>query len=924
MSQFLVSVVIPVYNIENYIKEALDSVISQTIGFNSNIEIILVDDGSSDSSGDICKEYLSRYPDNIKYFRQKNSGVSRARNEGMSFASGEYIHFLDGDDSLPADYYEKMIRFLGSNQEVDFVASKLMFYDLIIDSHPLNFKFDKTHIVDVNKEPNSPIFHVISCVFRRDAINNLKFDENLSIAEDVKFISDALVKSGRYGVVSDTVYYYRKRAGSISAIGGKENNKDYYLSVPERCYRHILNEWSKRGDGRRWAEYVLMYDMSYRLDQKEQSILTSDEEGQYRDSILDILGSCSDEVIVVNPFLDLSQKIYILRSKYNDEFTDYLSVESSQILFRGYKLCDYSDFGVYIDFLSSDSRYVIEGYIGDIAELDDLRYRLVVNNHSQRLKFVERKQLQREFLGDVYSRGGAFQVEFDFPVESNIFFHIEDRKGEVLHRMRIRTGQFTGLGALRWSYRKDDGRLISRTNEELISTRYTKIGHLVLELRMLLQIVLNWRLRTAKDQLSKLRSRNLRQLSVRAKLFEVLKPLLIVGEAVYKIPSSIMLRMAHNLSTSRKRRPIWIISDRGMAAGDNGEAFFKYLTKRSDLPADVFFVISKKSLDYDRMKEIGPVLNHGSLRHKLKHLLADKIISSQADIETTNPFIRQVDHFIDLFKFDFIFLQHGVIRHDLSDWLNRFNKNIHRFVVTSEKEYNSLFSNPYYYPEDRVVLSGLPRYDLLESNPQKKIILSPTYRKSLARMKTDKNGSRNYDPLFKYSEYRDFYNRFINDDRLISAMKEYGVTGEFYLHPVFSSQRSDFDENDTFKLMHYPYNYKKAFEEGSLLISDHSSVVFDFAYLRKPVLYAYFDVDTFFMGHTYSKSDFFSDRLDGFGEVCDDYSSLVDETIKSIRNNFKLSDKYRNRIDKYFAFSDQGSSKRLYERIIGDHNVSRR
>ena len=83
--EFKISVVIPIYNVEEYIEEALDSVINQTLGFEENIQMVLVNDGSSDSSGEICERYEKKYPQNIKYFYKENGGVSSARNMGINF-----------------------------------------------------------------------------------------------------------------------------------------------------------------------------------------------------------------------------------------------------------------------------------------------------------------------------------------------------------------------------------------------------------------------------------------------------------------------------------------------------------------------------------------------------------------------------------------------------------------------------------------------------------------------------------------------------------------------------------------------------------------------------------------------------------------------------------------------------------------------
>ena len=92
------SIIIPVYNVEQYLAETLESVINQTIGFEDNIQIILVNDGSPDNSESICLQYRDKYPDNIVYVKKENGGVSSARNEGIPYAEGKYVNFLDSDD----------------------------------------------------------------------------------------------------------------------------------------------------------------------------------------------------------------------------------------------------------------------------------------------------------------------------------------------------------------------------------------------------------------------------------------------------------------------------------------------------------------------------------------------------------------------------------------------------------------------------------------------------------------------------------------------------------------------------------------------------------------------------------------------------------------------------------------------------------
>src|SRR5690606_18197681 len=119
-----------------------------------------------------------------------------------------------------------------THSEIDLVASKILFFDEIKDSHPLNGKFKRDSVIDLIKQPDNPILHVTTCLFRSSSIKGVSFDENITISEDVKFLSDVLVEKKKYGVVQSPSYYYRKRTSSVSAMGSSRKNKDFYMSVP--------------------------------------------------------------------------------------------------------------------------------------------------------------------------------------------------------------------------------------------------------------------------------------------------------------------------------------------------------------------------------------------------------------------------------------------------------------------------------------------------------------------------------------------------------------------------------------------------------------------------------------------------------------------------------------------------------------------
>ena len=127
---FKFSIVTAVYNVEAYLSEAIDSILSQDIGFLESVELILVDDGSTDASGAICDEYQHKYPENIVVIHKPNGGVASARNAGIAVARGRYVNFMDSDDKLTPDTLSSVYDFfIEHDKEVDLVSVPIFYFE---------------------------------------------------------------------------------------------------------------------------------------------------------------------------------------------------------------------------------------------------------------------------------------------------------------------------------------------------------------------------------------------------------------------------------------------------------------------------------------------------------------------------------------------------------------------------------------------------------------------------------------------------------------------------------------------------------------------------------------------------------------------------------------------------------------------------
>ena len=270
----------------------------------------------------------------------------------------------------------------------------------------------------------------------------------------------------------------------------------------------------------------------------------------------------------------------------------------------------------------------------------------------------------------------------------------------------------------------------------------------------------------------------------------------------------------------------------------------------------------------------------------------------------------------NLFHYDYVFLQHGIIKDDLSTWLNKSNKNINLFITSAKPEYQSILDYPYMYGKDVIKLTGLPRYDtLVQDIPcEKKIVFMPTWRAGLAIQMDPVTGMRPYNPAFQNSEYCKFYNRLINDERIKKALKENGYKGKFCVHTNNIANASDFCGNEVIEVSADIVDYQKEFRENALLITDYSSVAYDFAYLKKPVIYAQPDKEEFFAEQIYDRGYWDYEQM-GFGPVCCDYESTVNVIIEAVRSGCMLEKEYLNRIESFYFALDQNNCERVYQAI---------
>ena len=201
----LISVIIPLYNVENYLERCVDSVLNQTY---QNLEVILVNDGSTDRSGNICENYKHK-DERVKYLKQQNAGQSAARNKGIDTATGAFISFIDSDDWIEAEMFERLIKLSIENNlqivECNSISSIEEVNGKIITNSEEFIIENKLEAIE--RIIDNELFAVWRRLYCKKLIQGIYFIEN-KVYEDVSFTMDVLLKVERLGHLHSNFYHY--------------------------------------------------------------------------------------------------------------------------------------------------------------------------------------------------------------------------------------------------------------------------------------------------------------------------------------------------------------------------------------------------------------------------------------------------------------------------------------------------------------------------------------------------------------------------------------------------------------------------------------------------------------------------------------------------------------------------------------------
>ena len=751
------------------------------------------------------------------------------------------------------------------------------------EKNPLDYKFYKTRIVNLTEEYNFILLSISNIFFRKSFIKSKLFEENVLSGEDERFINNFLLIKPITGVIKDSIYYCRRKEDLSLNTQNKAKNINIYIETLYNVEYFLIN-LSKYLYNKilPFLQYLIAYNLLLRIKaSKIKKFWDKHKFKQYCEIIEKLLKQIEDKYILEQKEFSNNYKLFALSKKYKKDLRYELKFENNSFFYLENTIIDFEtekNIIIWRILDINDNILHLEGVDNFWLPKGNYFYFCKVDNQTFYPKnYYNCANYDFVTMYGLIEKGRI--VVFDIPL--GIINSVKILKFYISYTNYITEifpslGMFSHIPTIPNGYYISKNKIIKYIDKRLTLFKYDKT--LSDEFENLYRSELH---RQKKDHIIKIRETYFNKINV------------------------------------SKKYEIWLISDRRDRAGDNGEYFFRYIKSKNFKGIKAYFIIEKNSSDYKRLKKFEDVLDIDSDIYISIFLQGDKIITSMPNNWVTNPFNMDQIYIRDLLHFSIVYLGHGIIKDDLSKELNRFMKNYDLFVISSKKEYKSFFDYQYGYQPKNIILTGMPRYDNLENmksniNKKKTIVILPTWRSNIEGTRESITYKSIHSDTFIYTKFFKFYNNLINDRKLHLIMKKNNYKGTFCLHPSFSSQYIDFTQNQFFSIIE-KCNYQKLILESSLLITDYSSIFFDFAYLRKPIIYAHFDYKEYRIYHY--KEGYF-DYSHGFGPVCKDIKCIINEVTYEIENDCFVQKNYLRNINKFFIFSDNQSSERVYNEIM--------
>ncbi len=851
-----VSVIVPVYNAERYIKNCLDSLAAQTYPFEKT-EVILADDGSSDASAAICQNYAENF-DNIILLHQEKKGVSAARNLGLTHASGKYIFFLDADDRLTPNTVEDCVKFFESvHNKVDLITYPIETYYHGKKLQP-HFRYQylkKSGIYDLRK--NAFIGQTtMNIVVKNKFSENVLFNEGQTYSEDQSYCCEVLKEKLKMGFCSTAGYvYYRSAESSSGRLAGAcyifEQSLAFfeelfapYENVPMAFQGLFINDiyWKIQSN--------IFFPYHYNAEQYEKSMWR----------VRKLLQKCYNSVILDHPAIDFFEKFYLVREK---------------------------GVGNIVPFIGQ----------GEIALYSEGHLVLQEKSLEAVIVKVRAEGTEIKILG--FLKSAFFQFYEGVPR----FYVIENGRQERELRLSPSTcSYYLSHEPTQRFWRME---YVCSAEEVERAEFYAVLGGQKIPVHyyfMPLTPFCNKHGRTAWGSTSQ---------GGRPHGHPCQESRVIHGSSSYKAGSVEIIVRKDNVWNFRlihrkEKERIWLYYDCKGVAIDNGLRQFLHDSRKQDGIMRYYVVSDERQEPF--IFDCGRKVSFGGSKHKKLMTKAEKIITAFIENNNIFPFEPwEYEQYANQFRFETVYLQHGVLHIDMP-WKYSPEKIIaDKIVVSAGQETELLLKNG--YKETDLWKVMMPRFDELPEKSQggKKILYAPSWRSYLV----GENRNNKWELLTEKYLASNFFTgmqAFVCSRELQELLAKYGYGMDIKLHPIFAEYGGLLETGS--RNIRFVEEVQE--DEYSLFITDFSSYMFDFLYMGTPVLSFIPDFEEFRCGmNGYRDTDFL--RKVSAAQV----AKRPEEAVDKVRIFLETGKGMDYTVDFYRNRGKKSSKELIYERLMG-------
>lgn len=894
----LFSIVSAIYNVAEYLPQFLQSIEDQTLS-PQQIQVVLVDDGSTDASLSLVRQWAEKSRCDVVVLEKENGGQASARNLGLDHAAGEWVSFVDPDDHLAEDYFEQIDRFMQSIdlEDIGMVATRLLVHDEaadeIVDRHPMSKKFQNgDRVTSLVRSPDVLQLHLSSAVVRRSAIeaSQLRFDERVRpVFEDVHFIGQLMLSNryDKFGLAAGAEYYYRVRADNSSTLQGAYRDPRKYTAVPRFGWLDLLRRAKDElGLVPSWIQYTVIYDLAWIV--KENQTIYS-ESSAMDDGVLEEFNTL---LLEVGRFIDVDN-VYRFRTFHLRPFQRRAIIACLGLATAGWESIHVSRFDreknmVEVRYAFFGQQPVEEFYTGD-TPVSPIHQKVQEFTYFNRHVFSHRVVWLRIDDGDVRVRlDGAITTP---TLGWDTFPRGPLSVGEIEHYFAWRTEKRAA-----WHEKR---------KEQVPAPR---------------RVVQRGARRAVRDLVSAERAVARSQLQILRDGAEGARRLPTwIRNRYIPTPKAVTATPPVGGTPRDWSRPVWVLVNRFDQAGDNAEHLYRFLLEERP-EIDAWFVLEEGAAEWSKLQAEGFQLVDPTTPLFVEVMRrARHYISSQADHSIMHPVDTKV---AGPENWRFTFLQHGTMNSDISRWLNY--KEFDIFVTSTRSEYEAVAGDgPYSFSSHEVKLTGAPRHDgllrkvaALPVDHRPVVMIMPTWRGELRTALTNEPDTSKHQKMIEETEYMRSWMGLLESDTVAGMVADPSLDVVFVPHPMLEQfiDASMIPEGMLFR-RYSEIDNQEYMARARLVVTDYSSITFDAALIKKPIVYFQFDrASVFASGHTY-RPGYFDYGRDGFGEVAETLAD-AEAAIDRVRDNaFRMSDEYLHRVQGTFGDRDARSSERVYRHI---------